>query len=127
MVFKEKLFSGFSARKIFYTEFSMLVCEISKNQPQVFPAKLDLSLTVNKSKSLSRITKPLKTRKLIPYQRMLEPLDTSKVKTSNLDRKKGKQLQAVLGKKGEHFWKNNVACYLDSTGFVQKKQIQKIR
>ena len=79
--FKGKVFSTFSARIHFIqTELSITISEIRKNQPQVFRAKNDQNLTVDKKKSLLGITNAFKKTKLISYQTMSEPWDISKVK-----------------------------------------------
>ena len=50
------------------------------NQLQVFRAKLNQNLTVDKKKSLLGITNAFKKTKLISYQGISEPWDISKVK-----------------------------------------------
>ena len=55
-----------------------------KNQLQVFRAKNDQNLTVDKKKSLLGITNAVKKAKLISYQSMSELWDISKVKRKAL-------------------------------------------
>ena len=89
-----------------------------KNQLQVFRAKNDQNLTVDKKKSLLGITNAFKKTKLISYQTMSEPWDISKVKRRALHliqmkKQEGSFAEKVQLKQEQIFGKNNVAFYFE--------------